>query len=470
MSGRRTDPGPVLVGAPGRDGRRAHAAKVAGVATVVVALVVAVVALVFNTVVIDHLDTSIDLRLADQLGDASALEPGGGLVVPSSAPDRDVDTAPVFLWRVSSSGAAHPVTVGAPALPRREWNRGPTELTVAGSTFRFVSQSTASGWLVAGSSVRQVQRVSTELTVAELLLGGVLLVSTFVGALVVGLRASAPVEAMRRAQAEFTADASHELRTPLSVIRAEVDLALGRRRSADSYRATLERVGDEGRRLQSIVDDLLWLAREEAAPPERTRTHERVDLAAVAEATAQRFAAVADAAGQHLVVEHGARGAAVVQATPESLQRLASVLVDNACRYAGAGGTIRVATGLTGGRATLSVEDSGPGIPEDERHRIFDRFHRASDEPGGTGLGLAIADAVVRRTHGRWSVGRSNLGGARVAVAWRRPPLHPAGLGSSELEEHPDPLEPSSPARPAGDGEPGASWVHPGGHPMPGAE
>ncbi len=460
MSGASTDSLSSPVGARRRDGRRAHAAKVASVATVVVALVVAVVALVFNAVVLDHLNAAVDVRLADQLDDVSRTAAGVGLVSPLGASDRDVDAAPVFTWSVDRSGAARALTIGAPGLPRRTWDGGPVELTMAGSTFRFVSRSTASGWVVAGSSVHQVQRVGAELTVAELLLGGVLVVSTFVGALVVGLRASAPVEAMRRSQAEFTADASHELRTPLSVIRAEVDLALGRPRSADSYRATLERVADEGQRLQSIVDDLLWLAREEAAPTERARTHERVDLIAVADSTAQRFAAVADAAGQRLVVEHATAGNAVVQATPESLQRLAGVLVDNACRYAGPGGTIRVATGAAVGRVTLSVEDSGPGIPPEERHRIFDRFHRASDEPGGTGLGLAIADAVVRRTHGSWSVGPSDLGGARVTVAWRRPPLHPAGLRTPHVPGLPrgadDDVGPGGPSTPSpGSPEPG---------------
>ncbi len=462
MSASASEPGPTGARA-GRNrtgGRGAHAAKVAGVATVIVALLVAVVALVFNAVVLDRLNAAVDTRLADQLADVTRPAPDVGVVPPLGVSDSDLDAAPVFTWRVDRTGVAQAVTVGAPALPRRTWDGGPVELTLAGSTFRFASRSAGSGWVVAGSSIHQVQRVGTELTVAELLLGGVLVVSTFVGALVVGLRASAPVEAMRRSQAEFTADASHELRTPLSVIQAEVDLALGRPRSAESYRATLERVADEGRRLQSIVDDLLWLARVEAAPPDRSRGHERVDLGGVATSTAERFAAVADAAGQRLVVEDGQPGHAVVQATPESLQRLAGVLVDNACRYAGPGGTIRLAAAAAGGRVTLSVEDSGPGIPEHERHRIFDRFHRASDEPGGTGLGLAIADAVVRRTHGTWSIGHSELGGARVTVTWRRLPLHPAGLRGAHPGEGPrgtgGPRAGGEPDAPPGDPAPGA--------------
>jgi signal transduction histidine kinase len=77
---------------------------------------------------------------------------------------------------------------------------------------------------------------------------------------------------------------------------------------------------------------------------------------------------------------------------------------------------------------TLTVDDSGPGIPEEHRELVFDRFHRADDRPGGTGLGLAIADAVVRTTGGSWSIGTSPLGGARMAVSWHAvAPSHQPG-------------------------------------------
>ncbi len=78
----------------------------------------------------------------------------------------------------------------------------------------------------------------------------------------------------------------------------------------------------------------------------------------------------------------------------------------------------------TGGQVTLSVDDSGPGIPADQKELILDRFHRADDRPGGTGLGLAIADAVVRSSNGTWSIGRSRLGGAHMAVSWREATDH----------------------------------------------
>ena len=93
-----------------------------------------------------------------------------------------------------------------------------------------------------------------------------------------------------------------------------------------------------------------------------------------------------------------------------------------------------MSVGADGNRVRLVVEDSGPGIPDDERPKIFDRFHRAEEQGGyGSGLGLAIADAVVRHTHGRWEVNTSALGGARMAVSW------PRVLTSSKDPGEPDP-------------------------------
>jgi len=75
---------------------------------------------------------------------------------------------------------------------------------------------------------------------------------------------------------------------------------------------------------------------------------------------------------------------------------------------------------VNGSRVTLAVDDTGPGIAPEERAAVFDRFHRATSHAGGSGLGLAIADSVVRMTGGTWLVDDSPLGGARMAVWWRR--------------------------------------------------
>jgi signal transduction histidine kinase len=246
-----------------------------------------------------------------------------------------------------------------------------------------------------------------------------LAVIVFCGAIMVGLRAAAPSELVRRRQAEFTADASHELRTPISVIEAEVDLALDRPRDPVAYRDVLERVGQESSRLRRIVEDLLWLARADdetasADAPEVT------DIAAVADACVQRFGAVATTHDVALTIERMGSGPFTLQASEALIERLVSVLIDNACKFAGEKGRVEVSIRSTGNRVTLRVDDSGPGIPDDQREAVFDRFHRASDVAVGTGLGLAIADSVIRSTQGSWDIGVAELGGARMEASWRR--------------------------------------------------
>ncbi len=406
--------------------RWAHAAKVATGATVVVAAVAVVVALVVNLMIIDHLGSEVDARLSERLADASrqVYRPSGAATAPAHG--GDLDDAPVFAWRVLTSGATIPEDAASPHLPSRVWSTGTTTLPMAGSTFRLRAEPAQGGWLVAGESIARLDQVRNELLVAEALLGALLLLVTFAGSFVVGLRASAPIEEIRRRQAEFTADASHELRTPLSVIEAEVELALSRERDATSYQSTLRRISSESDRLRSIVENLLWLARADDDQRE-DRADRTVDLGALGEACAERFAAVARTASVTLV-HHVDGPGATIRADAEAVDRLISVLLDNACRYAGSGGRVEMGVTHVEGQVTLLVEDSGPGIPEAERELVLDRFHRADERPGGTGLGLAIADAVVRNTGGTWSIGRSELGGARMAVTWRAVGVPPPAL------------------------------------------
>ena len=274
---------------------------------------------------------------------------------------------------------------------------------------------------MAGQSTAATSNVQSTLLVAELVFGVILAVAVFAGATVVGLRASAPSELVRRRQAEFTADASHELRTPISVIEAEVGLALDRPRDPTAYREVLERVGRESTRLRRIVEDLLWLARadsEQARPGDA----DLADVGEVVESCVERFGALAAAHGVDLSMQRVGNGPFTVQAQPDLIDRLAGVLIDNACKFAGEGGRVEVSVRDWGTRVDLRVDDSGPGIPEDQRDAVFDRFHRATDKVAGTGLGLAIADSVVRSTQGQWAIGVAELGGARLEVSWRKVP------------------------------------------------
>ena len=404
----------------------AHAVRVAAAAAAVIAVLYLAVVAVFDAVVVHRLVAQVDGRLTDRLRDAvreQAQEPGvlqpAPVVPPAAHGDTDVDAAPVFVWRVDALGTVTGAQSGAPALVSGAWPRdgAPTTAGLGASEFRLAASRSGSGWLVAGASLAEERHLQGTLYAGEAVAGPIVVLAMFLGSLVIGLKASSPVEQARRRQLEFTADASHELRTPLTVIEAEVDLALRTSRGAASYRSTIERVGGESRRLLRIVEDLLWLARFDSTPPPPAR--EPVDLATIADACLARFAPLAAARRVSLVAERRGDGVAWVNAPPEWVDRLAGVLVDNACRYASDGGVARVRVETRGSRVALVVEDDGPGIPPEERPLLFDRFHRASDTAGGTGLGLAIADSIVRSTGGRWQVGDSELGGARFDVSWR---------------------------------------------------
>ncbi|HEY5025351.1 MAG TPA: HAMP domain-containing sensor histidine kinase [Acidimicrobiales bacterium] len=403
-----------------------HAARVAAVSTLLIASVYVLVCVVFDVVDSHRLVAQVDVHLRDRVHDAIAR--GDLARAPGEADDdHDVDAAPVLLWHVNAAGHAVTLSDAAPRLTRDAWSRAgqPTTANLGSISFRVIATPVHGGWLVAAQSLTEANHVKRVLITGEAIAGPVVVVAMFLGALIIGLNASRPVELARRRQLEFTADASHELRTPLSVIEAEVTLALSAPRDAARYRDTVERVNGESKRLRHIIDDLLWLARfdSEPAPPR----DELVDLYSVVQGCADRFGALAHARGITLSVERRGDPDPIITAPPDWIDRLAGVLVDNACRYAGNDGTVRAVVSAHGNRTTLSVEDSGPGIPPEERPLLFDRFHRATDDGSGTGLGLAIADSIVRSTGGRWRVGEATLGGALFAVSWHRAHLRDTG-------------------------------------------
>ena len=400
------------------DARWAHAARVALAATAIVAVVTVLLAIGVNSHIEHNLTRDLDSRLTATLDAAASGKPGSALS-PSAHRGGDVDDVPDFVWQVNRDGRVTALTIGAPILPAHAWERGAVTLGADGTTFRFAAKASPDGWLVAGASESRAHDARRDLLAAEVVLGALLLVVTFIGSFIVGIRASAPIEQIRRRQAEFTADASHELRTPLSVIEAEVELALGRVRETEEYRFTLERIGSESQRLRAIVDDLLWLARADGRAPDPDRIA-TVDVSAAVATAAARFQAVADTGSLVLTTRTEPEGTARVQGDPEGIDRLITVLVDNACKYAGVDGAVEVGVSVSGGRVVLTVDDSGPGIPKRDRDLVVDRFHRVDQEPGGTGLGLAIADSVVRSTSGTWSITDSSLGGAHFEITWRQ--------------------------------------------------
>jgi signal transduction histidine kinase len=381
-------------------------ARVALAATAIVLAVYLVIAAGVVIIAQRSLTSGIDSQLQgslNQITDGPPPHSGGGFDAPHGGPPGSRPYGPpLIVWTVHTDGT---VTCNDNSLvlpvAYRSVHSAQTA-SIGGATLRLDGQPVRDDYVVVGISTDSVEQARSTLIEAEAIVGPILLVAVFFGALTIGRRVAAPIEMIRQRQMEFTADASHELRTPLSVIEATTTLALARERDGAWYRSAFERVHAESQRIRRLVEDLLWLARFDATRGQPDTAP--VDLGVLAEQTTDRFRTLAEA-GDISIGVRVADDSAVVVAPPEWLDRLLGVLLDNACKYSNPGG---------------AVDDSGPGIPPEERPRIFDRFHRATEGPGGAGLGLAIADAVVRATSGHWEIGSSPAGGASMSVTWPR--------------------------------------------------
>jgi signal transduction histidine kinase len=396
---------------------RRRSVRVALAATALVAATYLVIAVAVTTIVTGDLTSRIDGRLADTLRNVPR-EPAPG-DPPFKGPPGDRPFGPTLLmWTIRPDGTVT-ASDAVPALPVEQQRvSGPENVILGGTELRLAGAAVGDDYVVVGQTLDEVSRARSTVILAEVVIAPILLAVVFLGAVLIGRRVAAPIELARQRQLEFTADASHELRTPLSVIEAQTSLALTQDRTSAWYRAAFEQVDHESKRMHGLLDNLLWLARFDAT--KAAPNAEPVDLGILATNAADRFAVIAEA--RHLRLGLEIEGSApIITAPPEWVDRLLGVLLDNACKYAPDGGTVDLTVGRDGAHVTLVVDDSGPGIPVGERERIFDRFHRATEGPGGAGLGLAIGQAIVGATGGRWEVGSSPAGGARMAVTWRTP-------------------------------------------------
>jgi heavy metal sensor kinase len=195
---------------------------------------------------------------------------------------------------------------------------------------------------------------------------------------------------------QFTADASHELRGPLSFTRIVAEVAL-RNPSIDPHsRRAFEDIVDEATKAAVLLEDMLTLARADAAP--FNFVLEPLNLSALLKDVCEMARPVADRNGLVLTLSPSAGAATTVLGDTSSLRRLIWILLDNALKYTPALGTIDVSLKQVSGDAVLTVQDDGIGISQADMPHIFDRFYRADPSRGmveGNGLGLAIAKWIA---------------------------------------------------------------------------
>lgn len=233
------------------------------------------------------------------------------------------------------------------------------------------------------------------------------------------------LEERNRRQQRFLAEAAHELRTPLAVLSGNLDLLAGwggddpavRAESADAMQRTV-------RRMRRMVDDLLTLER----APVSVRAGAAVDLGDLAAEMAEDAAALAP--GLDVAAEAPPRRV-VALADPDAVRRVAWALLENAIAYTPPGGRVRLRVGRAREQTWLAVEDTGPGIPESERERVFERFYRGDagegrtqgvGAGGGLGMGLAIARALAQAMGGSLRLAAGAGGGTRAELRLARAP------------------------------------------------
>lgn len=221
---------------------------------------------------------------------------------------------------------------------------------------------------------------------------------------------------------QFSADLAHELRTPIANIRGEGEVALTRARTADEYREVIESSVGECERLSGIVDNLLFLARAEAAEGHIQRV--MFDGRVAVEKIAAFYEPIAEE--HHTTLTCSGRGE--VYADPMLFGRAVSNLVENALRYTPDEGRIRISVAAGPADSQISVEDSGCGIATEHLPRVFDRFYRAesSRSSQGSGLGLALVKSITDLHGGSATVTSEVDRGTIVVLTFPNQPAPPA--------------------------------------------
>ena len=212
---------------------------------------------------------------------------------------------------------------------------------------------------------------------------------------------------------EFTGNVSHEMKTPLQVIGGYAELMEAGMVAPEDVPRTAGLIRVESESIRALIDDVLTLSKLD----EKAGTGERVSLREACERAVARLEPVAKVKGVYISLD--CDGSCVL-GEPAAVEQMVYNLVDNAVKYSPKGGRVGVSCSETGGKARLVVQDQGPGIPDEFRERVFERFFRVdtsrSRETGGTGLGLAIVKHAAESLGGTAHVEDAAGGGSAFVV------------------------------------------------------
>lgn len=224
---------------------------------------------------------------------------------------------------------------------------------------------------------------------------------------------AATLEKNRTARQRWMADIAHELRTPVAVLKGEIEAVSDGVRTADEQ--TAKSLQEEVEQLSKLIDDLQTLALSDAGALNIHK--EKVSL----DSLIQQCAAPYQKRLQERNIELDIRASGnEISADPQRLRQLLQNLMENTCRYVVQGGTVRIQVTPQTSGCELVIEDSGPGLDEEQISLLFERFYRVDESrsraSGGTGLGLSICKNIVEAHGGTIQAERSSLGGLKIRI------------------------------------------------------
>jgi len=295
----------------------------------------------------------------------------------------------------------------------------PNDKTLRLHALRFKLASGAQLVAVAVADQEELEVKYADLITAFVVIAFVALFLVAAGGFFLVRKSTAPIERSIEFMRRFMADAAHELRTPITILRTRAEVALQQPRDAANYVSALHGVEAEARRLGSIVDSLLVLARADAG--ERQIGKERIFLDDIALDAAGAAQIVARQKNVQVTVDEFEE--APVDGDPTLLRQLIMIVLDNAVKFTDAGGQVHVRVSMHEGSPTFGVEDTGIGIKQEELSRVFQRFFRgetARSRTDGAGLGLSIASWIAHEHGAEISLSSEPGKGTKVIVTFPR--------------------------------------------------